>query len=435
MFQRRETEPDIMRILFLSHYFPPEVNAPASRTYEHCRRWVRDGHEVTVITCAPNCPTGVVFDGYRNAWRSEETIDGIRVIRVWSYVAANKGFAKRILNFLTYMLTATWAAMWCRNVDVVVATSPQFFCGWAGVFSKWLLRKPLVLEIRDLWPESILAVGAMKRNFVIRILEWFERRMYGAANRIVTVGEGYRRQLEERNVPTDKIDVIPNGVDLDRVAEQMAAAADDPMERPANRFVCSYIGTVGMAHGLDVVIEAATKLRDAGRDDVEFWIVGDGAERDRLQAEAERLKLSTVVFHGMVPKEMVPRIIDASDACLVHLRKTDLFTTVMPSKVFEIMAQNVPIVMGVEGEAQQVVLDGKGGVAMDPGDADSLLAAMDEIRKNPATVQRGRSYVAEHYNRERLAERMLSALHDVAGLPVPMKVKQRVPVEETRRAA
>ncbi|MFG0335911.1 MAG: glycosyltransferase family 4 protein [Maioricimonas sp. JB049] len=425
-----------MRILFLSHYFPPEVNAPASRTYEHCQRWVRDGHEVTVITCAPNCPTGVVFDGYRNAWRSEETIDGIRVIRVWTYVAANKGFAKRIMNFLSYMLTATWAALWCRKADVVVATSPQFFCGWAGVFSKWLLRKPLVLEIRDLWPESILAVGAMKRNFVIRILEWFERQMYGAADRIVTVGEGYRRQLEERNVPSEKIDVIPNGVDLDRVAAQMAAAADDPLERPENRFVCSYIGTVGMAHGLEVVVEAAKTLRSGGRDDVEFWIVGDGAERERLQAEVEQLGLSTVVFHGMVPKEMVPRVIEASDACLVHLRKTDLFTTVMPSKVFEIMAQNVPIVMGVEGEAQRVVLDGKGGVAMEPGDADSLLTAMDEIRRNKASVRRGSDYVAEHYNRERLAERMLAVLHDVAGLPVPRPVEEHVPAAaEKRRAA
>ncbi|MDZ4689439.1 MAG: glycosyltransferase, partial [Planctomycetaceae bacterium] len=173
-----------MHILFLTHYFPPEVNAPASRTFEHCARWVKAGHQVTVVTCAPNCPTGVVFDGYRNAWRSEEEQAGIRVIRVWSYLAANKGFFSRIVNFVSYMLTAVWCAIRLRKVDVVVATSPQFFCGWAGVLCHWLRRWPFVLEIRDIWPESIIAVGAMRRSWAMRFLEWLELRMYAAADYI-----------------------------------------------------------------------------------------------------------------------------------------------------------------------------------------------------------------------------------------------------------
>src|SRR5438128_785545 len=149
-----------MHILFLSDNFAPEANAPASRTHEHCKVWVEAGHDVTVITCAPNFPKGEVFAGYRNAWRQEERIDGIRVVRVWSYITANEGFARRILDYLSFMVTAAIAAPTVRGADIVVGTSPQFFTAWAAWFTGALKRRPFVFELRDLWPESIRAVGA-----------------------------------------------------------------------------------------------------------------------------------------------------------------------------------------------------------------------------------------------------------------------------------
>jgi len=203
-----------MHILFLSHNFPPEVNALATRTYEHCRRWVASGHRVTVVTCAPNYPRGIVFEGYRNAWRSEEEMSGIRVVRVGTLVAPNEGFLRRTIYYVSYMLRAAFFGVTLRDVDVVVSSTPQFFGGWAGVLCRWMRRWPFVLEVRDIWPESILAVGAMKRTMVIRFLEWMEHRMYGAATHIVTVGEGYKRQLLERGVPESMITVVTNGVDL-----------------------------------------------------------------------------------------------------------------------------------------------------------------------------------------------------------------------------
>ena len=200
-----------MKILFFCHYFPPEVNAPASRTYEHAVRWVKAGHDVTVVTCAPNCPDGVVFAGYRNKLRSQtEMIDGIRVVRVWTWIAPNKGMVFRILNYISYMLSAVWSALWLPRPDVVVSTSPQFFCGWAGVWYHWLKRVPFVLEIRDIWPESIAAVGAMKKGLVTRFLEWLERRMYLAADRIVTVGHGYKEQIAAKVPVADRISVVMN---------------------------------------------------------------------------------------------------------------------------------------------------------------------------------------------------------------------------------
>jgi len=404
-----------MHILFLSHYFPPEVNAPATRTYEHCRRWVKAGHRVTVITCTPNCPSGVVFEGYQNRWLQKETVDGIQVVRVWTYLSPNKGFLKRIANYLSYLLSASLCAVTVRGVDVIVATTPQFFCGWAGVICGCLRRRPFLLEVRDIWPESIVTVGAIKSARIRRVLEWLELRMYAAAQRIVTVGNGYRDRLLDRGVPAEKIAVVPNGVDTTQFVPRPHFSASRNRVTGDGRFVCTYVGTVGMAHGLDVVLRAAQKLKSAGRCNVEFRIVGDGADRGALQNEAKSRRLDNVVFTGLVPKARMPEVIADSDACLVHLKKAELFETVIPSKIFEIMAMNVPIIMGVRGQAQEIVLSPSAGVAMTPEDEDSLIAGIDAIGADRAAFRQGRRYVAEHFDRDVLAARMLDELTALVG--------------------
>lgn len=409
-----------MRILFLTHYFPPEVNAPASRTYEHCVRWVREGHEVTVVTCAPNCPDGVVFAGYRNRLRRQvETVDRIRVVRVWTYLAANAGTVKRIANYVSYMLSAVWCCLWMRRADVVVATSPQFFCGWAGVWVSRLKRVPFVLEIRDIWPESIVAVGALGNRRLLGFLEWLERRMYRAANHIVTVGNGYRERIQPKLTRDVPMSVIPNGVDLERFVPH---EPDSEFLRQWNleeRFVCSYVGTVGMAHGLEVVIEAAKLLRARGRDDIRFLIVGDGARRAELEREVKEAGLSDhIVFTGRLPKEEMPRVIASSDACLIHLRGCELFGSVIPSKIFEIMAMQRPIIMGVKGEAQDLVMAAGAGVVMEPDSAESLVACLDELTSGADSAQRlgeaARDFVAGSYSREAFARDYLELLQSLA---------------------
>lgn len=400
-----------MHILFLTHYFPPEVNAPATRTFEHCRRWVKAGHQVTVITCAPNCPTGIVFDDYENHWRDEEWIEGIRVVRVWTYLAPNKGFLKRVINFVSYMFRAAWEARRVSDVDLLIATSPQLFCGWGGVLAR---RKnvPFVLEIRDLWPESIVAVGAMRRNFVIRVLEWLEKKLYQSADHIVTVGEDYRQGLLDRGVDEDEISVIPNGVDLTQFMRADGSVIRNEFGA-GDRFVCGYIGTVGMAHGLEVMLDAAEMLKRQGRDDIQFWIVGDGARRAELEQMAAEKGLTNVRFTGLLPKEKMPEVISACDSCLVHLKGADLFSTVMPSKVFEYMALNVPIIMGVRGQACDIVQQGKAGIPMVPDDPQSLIDCIEEVRRKGSNAFQGRDYVAKHFNRDKLAGRMLETLLDV----------------------
>ena len=419
-----------MKILFLTHYYPPEGNAPASRVGALAQRWAAVGHDVTVITGVPNVPDGVVYPGFRNKLLPQETVvDGVRIIRVWTYLAPNKGTGKRILNYLSFMIAATLRMVVLRKPDVLIATSPQFFCGWAGVLSKWWFRltRPLsskprfFLEIRDLWPESIGAVDAVANPKVLRVLEWMELRMYAAANHIVTVGEGYRLRLLDRGVPNEKISIIMNGFDRDL----LATAVPDPIGLRKewdleNKFVCSYIGTIGMASGLSVFLRAARRLRDLGRDDICLMAVGDGAVREDLEKQAKDESLTNLIFTGRRPKEEMPDFLLATDLCFVHLRKTPLFESVMPSKIFEAMGMRRAILIGVDGEARRLVERSGGGVAMTPEDDEALvmnLIKFEADRDQLAEMgEKGRSFALENFDRDHLSSRYLEILKAQSGI-------------------
>ncbi len=406
-----------MRVLFLTHYFHPEGNAPGTRVYELCRRWVAMGHDVTVITGVPNVPNGVAYEGYRNRLLQRECVDGIETIRVWTYLAANKGAARRILNYLSLMLSATVAALFVRKPDLVIATSPQFFCGWAGVWVSRLRRIPFILEVRDLWPESIVAVGAMRAGRWLRFLEWFEKRMYAAATRIVTVGAGYRDQLTDRGVATERIDIVPNGVDRGLFADRGGGAALRDKYDLGGAFVCSYIGTIGLGSGLEVVLRAARLLRAEGRDDIKFVLVGDGAVREELERRARQEGLKQIVFTGRQDKRMIPEFLSMSDACLVHLLRRDLFRSVLPSKIFEAAAMKKPIVLGVEGSAAQIVRESNAGICIEPENERELVEAVKQLARNPGLTDRmgraGIESIATVYDYDRLAEKYAEIIERV----------------------
>lgn len=401
-----------MKILVLTHYYPPEVNAPASRLSEHARVWAQAGHEVTVVTCVPNHPTGRAYPGYRNRLWQEEARDGVRVIRLWTWLAANEGFLPRISNYVSYLLSVfLW--MWrLPKADVVLSTSPQFFCGLAG----WLLkrkRRPWVLEIRDLWPESIVTVGAMKRGAAIKLLEAIERFAYRQADLVVSVTDGFVPHIRERRGERP-IAVVKNGVDLTTFTTPDAAAEAEfrAAHGLSGKFVAAYVGTHGMAHKLDTVLEAAELLRD--RSDIAFLLVGDGAERERLVGEVAARGLSNVVMLAQQPKSAMPGIWAASDAALVLLRRVDTFKTVIPSKMFEAMAMACPMVLGVEGEAMALMEAGGAGIAITPESAQELAAAVTRLADDPAVAAQlgdsGRSFVAREFDRRVLAERLLGEM-------------------------
>ena len=409
-----------MKILFFSHYYTPEGNAPATRVSALCERWVKAGHDVTVVTCPPNVPNGIVYDGYANR-RTSEVINGVKVERVKLYIAANKGAVKRMFNFVGYFVKSLLAALRLPKPDVVIATSPQIFCGYAGVWYKRLRGVPLVIEIRDIWPESMGAVGANIPKIAYWNLERIEKAMYKKCDRLVTVGQGYFERLAEKGVPKEKMSIVMNGTDL---------AVYSPREKNAEllkkyglegKFVVSYIGTVGMACGLEVVLEAAEILgrkEHKDRKDVVFVVVGDGAHREKLEAEAKKRGLANIVFTGRQPKSSMPDWVSSSDANLVHLKKTELFTTVMPSKIFESAGCKRPIIMGVDGFAKKLVMDAHAGLDMTPENADSLVECVEKLVGNPELCKQlgenAYNNIAKVHNRDKQAEDYLKTLEMLA---------------------
>lgn len=403
-----------MHILFLTDNFPPEVNAPASRTFEHCREWVKVGQKVTIITCAPNFPKGRVFDGYRNRlWQSEE-MAGIRVIRVWSYITANEGFVKRILDYLSFMVSAILAAVFVRKVDVVVGTSPQFFTICAAYAVSRLKRIPFVFELRDMWPESIKAVGAMKESAAIRALEHLELFLYRKAARIVSVTHSFKKALIARGVDGNKIEVVTNGVDMSRF-KPMSKDTDLVRELGLEgKFVAGYVGTHGLAHHLETLLDAAEILRGLpGGAVFHFIMLGDGARKQMLKDEAARRGLDNLTFVDSVPKEQVARYWSLLDVSVIHLRKTDLFSTVIPSKLFECMGMGLPVLHGVAGESADIVREECVGIVFEPENATQLVEQLLFLYRDEQAYKSYRAHsleAAKKYDRTAMATIMLEVI-------------------------
>jgi glycosyltransferase involved in cell wall biosynthesis len=404
-----------MKILFLSHYFPPEINAPASRTFEHCREWVKAGHNVTVVTCAPNHPRGNVYEGYRNRLFQREQREGINVIRLWTFLSANEGFVLRTLNYVSFMLACIVALPFLPKADVVISTSPQFFNGLAGYFVSRAKRAPWVLEIRDLWPESILAVGAIRNEWLIKLLRWLEHFAYRKADRIVPVTDAFAAYMRGSGVRAEKIVVIKNGVELGLFQRDTSGEAMRARLGLQGKTVAAYFGTHGMAHHLEIVLEAAQLVADDPR--IVFVLVGDGAERSRLLDLKNQMGLTNVLMLDQQPKEAMPELWAMSDVSLVLLRKTDLFKTVIPSKIFEAMGMAKPIILGVEGESRELVLGGGAGLTIEPENAVELASAVRQLADNPAQAQafgqQGFDYVCANFDRRVLAGRYLGLMGSV----------------------
>ena len=368
-----------------------------------------------MVTGAPNFPSGVVHEGYRNRPYAVDYMDGIRVVRVWTYMAANKGRIRRSLDYLSYMLSSIPAALAQRRPDVVVGTSPQLLAGVAALTVARMKRRPFVFEVRDLWPESISAVGAASGPLV-RLLERVADTLYREAALIVSVTESFVRILAERGISRDRLVVVRNGVDLEtfhvrpRDEGLLKSLGVDP-----NRFVATYVGTLGMAHALSSVLECAELTRD---EPVQYLLVGDGAEKPALETRTTERGLANVTFTGKLPREMIPRVLSSSDAVLVHLRDDPLFRTVIPSKIFEAMAAGRPIVLGVRGESAEIVTEAEAGIVVKPEFPPELAAAVTRLRNDPGLVRglgaNGRRAAEEKYERRAAALRMLEALKRVS---------------------
>lgn len=406
-----------MRILFFADNFKPETNAPATHIYERCRYWASWGHQVTVVTGAPNFPEGRVYAGYKNRLRSVEMIDGIRVIRGWTYITANEGTLRRTLDYASFVPSAVLNSLSEERPDVVISSSPQLFTTLAGVIYSKLRGVPHVFELRDIWPASIAAVSGLKPGRMIRMLEKLELWLYDQSRRILSFTESFRHDLTRRGVLSEKIDTVINGASLDLFAPQRVKDAELVQKlNLQGRYVVGYLGTWGLAHQLENVIDTALLLRNQP---VTFLFVGGGAARDMLTELVAKHQLTNVLLIPRVDKKELARYWSLCDASLVHLKDDPLFSTVIPSKIFESMAVGLPMLyVGPPGEGDKIVLEHEAGLVIPPAQPELLAAATRQLLDQPelrARLAKNSEAAAPLYSRERQARRGLNVLRRAIG--------------------
>jgi len=404
-----------MHILFLTDNFPPERNAPANRVYESASYWVLWGHQVTVLTCAPNFPEGRVYEGYRNGWYQVEIMDGIRVVRVKTFITQNEGVLLRTLDYLSFMVASFFTGLLQARPDVVVATSPQFFTAVSGWALAAVRRLPFVFELRDLWPASISAVGAMRENVALRWLERLELFLYHRAAKVVALTAAFKNDLIARGVPGDKVDVVFNGVDLERYTPRSRDTTLMQQLGLEGCFVIGYLGTHGMAHALDRVLDAAKLLQ--GIPSIRFLFVGAGAARAALVEAATKGHLDNVIFVPAQPRTSMPAYWSVCDLALVPLKDTPLFTTVIPSKIFEAMGMGRAILLTApEGEASQIIRETGAGVIVPPESPAALARTVQELYHDQALLERiatNSIRSAPQFSREKQVRNMIKILEEV----------------------
>ena len=399
-----------MKILFLTDNFPPEVNAPATRTFEHCVEWVKHGAEVTVITCAPNFPKGKVYPGYKNKLIQKEIIEGIQVIRVWSYIAANEGFLKRTIDYVSFSISAFIGGLFVKT-DLIIATSPQFFTALSGRTLSFWKRKPWVMEVRDLWPESIKTVGAMKDNFFIRYFEWQEKRCYKSATKIISVTDSFKQEIINKGIAADKIEVVKNGANL---ALYQPMLPDEALIESLNlkgKIILGYVGTHGMAHKLDFLMDCAKKLLHTN---YHFLFIGSGAEREKLLLKRQVEQITNVTLLDSVSKKEIKGYLSILDVSLINLKRDKLFKTVIPSKIFENAAMQIPILLGVDGESRAILEHYQAGLFYEPENEQDFVNKLNLIMQveQKETFQLGGKKLAMDFDRKKLALNMLTHLRN-----------------------
>lgn len=404
---------ECIRITLITEYFPPEIGAGSTRAYENSINWLKRGAQVTVVTGFPDYPDGKIPEKYHGYKFLRENIDGINVIRTFTITAPNKGYFKRIISFISFLFSSSiQGAYSLGKQDIIIATSPPFLVGVSGYIVSMIKKLPLIFEVRDIWPESIIQLGLIKNKFIIKFLELIEAKLYKHSRRIVSVTDSYVDIISKKGIPSSKISVIKNGVNIDFFS---------PMSKDINlleklgctdKLVISYIGTIGLSHSLDRILLVAQTLSHV--EDICFLFVGDGAEKENLVTQANQLKINNVKFVPPVPKEKLISYYSISDILLVPLKNIPLFRNVIPSKIFEIMAMQKPMILSVDGEARKIVEEAGAGFFVQPESVKALTDVIIKLKREPQLRAQlganGRKYVKDKFDREKLAAEYLKII-------------------------
>lgn len=396
------------------------MGAPSARASELARHWADAGHQVSVLTGFPNHPTGVVPAAWRSRLRGltfHENVGEVDVFRTWLWPLPNFKAHERMRNYVSFCISAGLRGLLLPRPDVIIASSPQLLVGLSGWWLAFTRQIPFVFEVRDLWPESLTAVGVGGENSLLHhTLAAIAKFLYQRADRIVVVTAAFKDHLIGRwRVPAEKIDIVENGVETDLFApaDRDSIAALRRELSAESRFLVCYIGTMGMAHGLETLLDAAAKLQSENPA-VLFLLIGEGAEKERLRELAQSRRLKNLRFLDQQPREQIAAFICASDVCLVLLKKTDVFKTVIPTKMLEFMSCGRCVILGVQGQAQDILERAGAGLAIEPENAQALAFAINQLAKDRDLArslgEKGREYILQNFSRANTARKYIGVL-------------------------
>lgn len=405
-----------MKILFLTQYCPPEVGAPQNRIFEFAKGLKRNGNEVTILTALPNYPKGEIFDEYKGRGVVVEEIDGIKIIRTAIYATKSKSFIKRLANYFSFTFSSViQGTKHIGNPDIIITESPPLFLGWSGYVLSKIKNAKFVFNVSDLWPESAVKLGVLNNKLFIKLSTWLEEFCYKKAALVTGQTKGIVDNIVERGFNESKVKLITNGVDVSFFNKDNRDEKYRKSIGVDNKFVVCYAGIHGIAQGLEVIIEAADILKE--NNDIIFNFYGDGPEKQMLMDMVKGKGLNNVNFFPVQSKPNMPKIIASMDATVVPLKKIDLFKGALPSKMFEALASELPIVLAVEGEAEKLITDAKGGIVVEPENGKEIARAILELYKDKELKAKlganGRAYVEKNYSRKSIVKRLEGYLEEI----------------------
>jgi glycosyltransferase involved in cell wall biosynthesis len=403
-----------VKILILTQYYPPEIGAPQNRLHELAVRLQANGVAIEVLTALPNYPKMQVQEGYQKRQNREEIIDGIAVHRAWIYVSKSKGILARLLNYFSFVWTSYWRGRKLKSFDYLLVESPPLFLGYTAMALSKKLKAKLIFNISDLWPESAEKLGIVQNKLFLKLAYQLEAKCYEQASLVTGQTQGIVADIAKR-FPAKQVYWLPNGVNIDFYNPSHIDQGDFRKNHgfSTSDILFFYGGILGHAQGLEVILHAAHLLRDLPN--IQFILQGSGPEKEKLQNLKSSLELTHVHFLEPVAKQEMPAVLKAIDVALVPLKKLPLFEGAIPSKVFEALAMEIPLLLGVDGEARKHFIDNAAaGWYFEPENAAALAHCIRNLAMNPNEIQiagkNGRKYVSMHFNRDQIAASLYKRL-------------------------
>ena len=405
-----------MKILYITQYFHPEVGATTNRALANIRYFAKKGHDVTVLTEMPNHPKGIIFEGYKNKISMQEEMENFKVNRVWVFTSQKKNFITRLLFYISFMFMGFIHTLFnWKKYDIVYVTSPPLFVGIIGLALKYFFPKTkFIFEVRDLWPDSAIELGELNNKAFIKNSLKLEKKIYDISEHIIVISENMKNKIITKGYPENKISIIHNGTDNEFIMRKMKVDKQTFYNKSENKFICVYAGIIGIAQGLEILLEAANRLRDA---DVEFYLIGYGPKLEQLKVMSAKMKLENLTFLGQISRDEIHNYLASADLGIIPLKKMDLFKGALPSKIFDCMACKLPIILGIEGEAKELIENSETGIAYEPENVDELVKTILILKENEQMrnkfSENGRKIIIEKFNRNKLAEKLEKIIVEV----------------------